>query len=156
MNTVRILQRIPRGSWLTLGFTAAVSLMLWASFSLSHNSAWVPQWVLAITLVLLLLQLATEWWASRNAPIQAPMPEHRRGRAMTAAAWLAVLLLLTWTLGSALGGAVFCCAWLRGHAAERWPVSVAIAAILGIALWLLFTALFGVGLYPGVMGPYLS
>ena len=147
----------PPGSWLTVAFAAGVALLLWASFSLSRASAWVAQWVLAITLVLLLLQLAGELLASRNALAQVQMQaaNGRRRRTVAAAAWLGLLMLLAWMLGIALGGALFCFAWLRGHAGERWPLAVAIAAVLGITLWLLFTALLGVGLYPGVLWPYL-
>jgi phosphate/sulfate permease len=132
--------------------------MLWASFKLSHSSAWVPRWVLAITLALLLLQLAAELWSARTAPARMTMQETevRRARTVAAASWLGLLLLLTWLLGSAPGGAVFCCAWLRGHAGERWSMSLVFAAVLGIALWLLFTTFLGVGLYPGVLLPYLS
>ena len=132
--------------------------MLWTSFSLSRASAWVAQWVLAITLVLLLLQLAGELLAaSRNTLAQPRMQaaNERRRRTAAAAAWLGLLMLLAWMLGIALGGGLFCFAWLRGHAGERWPLAVAIAAGLGITLWLLFTALLGVGLYPGVLWSHL-
>jgi hypothetical protein len=132
--------------------------MLWASFGLSRASAWVPQWVLAITLILLLLQLARELLAALNTSAQTRMqaPDGRRKRAVAALIWLSMLLLLTWLLGTAPGGALFCCAWLRWHASEPWPVSLAIAAGLGIALWLLFTAFLGVGLYPGALWPNLG
>jgi hypothetical protein len=147
----------PPGSWLTVAFAAGVILLLWTSFDLSRASAWVPRWVLAITLILLLLQLARELLAARNGP--APAGERsadgRRNRAWSAVAWIGLLLMFTWLLGSATGGAVFCCAWLRWHAGESRPVSLALAAGLGIALWLLFNALPGVGLYPGALWPYL-
>ena len=148
----------PPGSWLTIAFAAGVALLLWASFSLSRASAWVPQWVLAITLVLLLLQLAGELLASRSAVAQTRMQaaNGRRTRTVAAAAWLSVLLLLTWLLGTAPGGALFCCAWLRWHAGEPWPLTLGIAAGLGMVLWLLFSELLGVGLYAGVFWPYLS
>jgi hypothetical protein len=51
---------------------------------------------------------------------------------------------------------LFCCAWLRWHASEPWPVSLAIAAGLGIALWLLFTVFLGMGLYAGALWPNLG
>jgi Tripartite tricarboxylate transporter TctB family len=138
-------------------FAAGVSLMLWTSFGLSRASAWVPQWVLAITLILLLLQLARELLAAPSALAQIRMqaPDGRRKRAVAALIWLSMLLLLTWLLGTAPGGALFCCAWLRWHAGERWPLSLAIAAGLGITLWLLFTFFLGIGLYPGALWPYL-
>jgi hypothetical protein len=131
--------------------------MLWTSFDLSRASAWVPQWVLAITLVLLLLQLAGELLAARSAWVQPRLQAANvwRRRAVAAAAWLSLLMLLAWILGIALGGALFCCAWLRGHAGERWVLTLGLAAGLGIALWLLFTAFLGVGLYPGVLWSYL-
>jgi len=127
--------------------------MLWTSFGLGHTSAWVPQWVLAITLILLLFQLVRELSAARNASAQTRMPtaDGRRKRAVAALVWLGLLLLLTWLFGTAPGGALFCCAWLRWHAGEPWPVSLAIAAALGIALWLLFTVFLSVGLYPGYL-----
>ena len=40
--------------------------MLWTSFDLSRASAWVPQWVLAITLVLLLLLVHAELWFGKS------------------------------------------------------------------------------------------
>ncbi len=150
--------RIPPGSWLTIVFAAGVSLMLWTSFGLSRASAWVPRWVLAITLILLLLQLARELLAALNTAAQTRMQasDGRHKRAMAALVWLGALLLLTWLLGTAPGGALFCCAWLRWHAGEYWPLSLAIAAGLGITLWLLFTVLLGMGLYAGALWPYLS
>jgi len=148
----------PVGSWLTLALAAVVTLLLWTSFDLSRASAWVPQWVLAITLILLLLQLTRELLAARNGPARTEKrsADGRLHRAWSAAAWIGVLLLFTWLLGSAPGGAVFCCAWLRWHGGESRPMSLALAAGLGITLWLLFTALPGAGLYPGALWPYLS
>ena len=150
--------RIPPGSWLTIVFAAGVSLMLWTSFGLSRASAWVPQWVLAISLILLLLQLARELLAARNALAQTGMhaANGRRRRAVAAAAWLGLLMLLAWMLGIALGGALFCFAWLRGHAGEPWPLTLGIAAGLGMVLWLLFSELLGISLYAGLLWPYLS
>ena len=132
--------------------------MLWTSFSLSPASAWVPQWVLAITLILLLLQLACELVAAGSSLPQAGMQpaDGRRGRTVAAVAWLSLLLLLTWLLGTAPGGALFCCAWLRWHAGERWPLALGLAAGLGMVLWLLFSELLGVSLYAGVLWPHLS
>jgi len=150
--------RIPPGSWLTIVFAAWVSLMLWTSFGLSRASAWVPQWVLATTLIVLLLQLVRQLLAARNALAQTGMHavDGRRKRAVAAMAWLSVLLLLTWLLGTAPGGALFCCAWLRGHAGEPWPLTLGIAAGLGMVLWLLFSELLGISLYAGLLWPYLS
>jgi Tripartite tricarboxylate transporter TctB family len=143
----------PPGSWLTLAFAAGVTLLLWTSFDLSRASAWVPRWVLAITLILLLLRLARELLAARSAAALAGKgsADGRRNRAWRAVAWIGLLLLFTWLLGSAPGGAIFCCAWLRWHAGESWPVSLALAAGLGIAVWLLFRVVLGIGLYSGFL-----
>jgi hypothetical protein len=62
-----------------------------------------------------------------------------------------LLLVVAWLLGAAAGPAVFCLCWLHWHAGERWPPSLAIGAVLGLALWLLFSVLPGVPLYPGAM-----
>ncbi len=132
--------------------------MLWASFGLSRASSWVPQWVLGITLLLLLLQLVGELLAARSALVQTQphAVDDRRGRIVAAAAWLSLLTLLTWLIGTAAGGALFCYVWLRWHAGERWPLAVGTAAGLGIVLWVLFSLLFGVGLYAGILWTWLN
>jgi len=127
--------------------------MLWESSGLSPASSWVPQWVLAPTLFLLLLQLAGELFASRSELEHTPPSgaDGRRKRAVAAAAWLSLLSLLTWLIGTAPGGALFCCMWLRWHAGERWSLALGTAAGLGIILLVLFSTLFGVGLYAGIL-----
>jgi hypothetical protein len=146
---------MPPGSWLTLVFTTGAALALWASFSLSRASAWIPQCVLTITLLLLLLQFCSELWAAHAATSKTV--EHftpgRFGRVSVALAWIGILMLATWMFGVTLGSALFCSAWLRWHAREAWSLSLAIAAGLGLVLWLLFSVLFGVGLYQGALWP---
>ncbi|HLF32186.1 MAG TPA: hypothetical protein VI566_14320 [Xanthomonadales bacterium] len=145
------------GSGLTLAFLATASLMLWVSFDLSRTSAWIPQLVLAFTVMLLLLQLSAELLAARAAPTggETPAAGGRGARVVHALAWISLLMLASWLLGTALGSALFCFAWLRWHAGDRWLVSLAIAGGLGLVLWLLFVVLFGVGLYAGVLWPLL-
>lgn len=146
--------RLLAGSGLTLAFLALVGPMLWSAFGLSRVSGWVPLSVLSATGVLLLLQLAVELLAARRAPSRPHRPgaAARRRGAMAAAAWIGVLLLLSWLLGVVAGSALFCAAWLRWHARLRWSASLAQAAGLGFVLWLAFAQLLGTGLYAGLLG----
>lgn len=145
------------GSGLTLAFLALVAPMLWSAFGLSRVSGWVPLSVLSATLVLLLLQLAIELLAARRAPqpVARPQLAARQRRALAAVAWIGLLLLLSWLLGVVAGSALFCAAWLRWHARDRWSASLAQAAGLGLALWLVFAHLLGTGLYAGLLGQLL-
>lgn len=154
------------GSWLTLAFIALVALMLAAAAGLSRVSGWIPLIVLSATLVLLLWQLAAELLAhrsrfiSRQANPEVPCPEapgtdSQGRRASAAVAWIGLLLLLSWLSGVVAGTALFSVAWMRWHAHERWAPSLALAAGLGLALWLVFGQILGSGLYAGVLWPLL-
>lgn len=149
--------RLLAGSWLTLGFLAVVVLMLWSARGLSNVSGWIPLSVLSVTLALLSWQLASEVLAARRASQGPERPERavRRRRAVAAAAWIGLLLLLCWLLGVAVGSALFCAAWLRWHAGAGWPASLAQAAGLGLVLWLVFGQLLGTALYAGLLGQLL-
>jgi hypothetical protein len=145
---------VPPGSWFTIVFTALVLLMLWASLSLSKAAAWIPQLVLCATLVCLLLQLVNELRVAWTAFPETREPEAYgfQGRTLAAFAWLVLLLLLTWLVGIAPASAFFCLGWLRWHAGENWMVSLVLSAGLGLALWVIFSVLLAVDLYPGVLG----
>lgn len=146
---------VPPGSWLTIVFTVWVLFMLWASVGLSSASAWIPRLVLSTTMICLLLQLVSEFRATRSLlpQTQVLVAVGRGGRTVAAIAWLALLLLLTWLLGVALASALFCLAWLRWHAGECWLTSLTISAGLGLALWLIFSVLLGAALYSGALWP---
>jgi hypothetical protein len=150
------------GSWLTLAFIALVVLMLAAALGLSRVSGWIPLIVLSVTLALLLWQLAAELLTHRGRFSRAPArregsgPDARGRRALAVIAWIGLLLLLSWLLGVVAGTTLFSLAWLRLHAHERWPASLAQAAGLGLALWLVFGRILGSGLYPGVLLPLLG
>jgi hypothetical protein len=167
------------GSGLTLAFIALVALMLVAAAGLSRVSGRIPLVVLSATLVLLLWQLALEVLAARNAQVGdhvgdrgsdpsgdpgsatedgewVPFADPRDRRAAAAIAWIGLLLLLSWLAGVIAGTALFSLAWLRGHARERWASSLAQAAGLALALWLVFGPILGSGLYPGVLWPLLG
>jgi hypothetical protein len=147
MNPGGRLRAIRAESWLTLVFTLLTAAMLVASFWLSRPSAWVPRVVLCVTLPLLLWQLIREL----RSPGMDGKAEVSGARALAASAWICLLPVLAWLLGAAAGSAVFCAAWLRWHAAERWLSSLAIAAALGLSIWLLFGVFLGVELYVGII-----
>lgn len=144
-------------SWLTLTFIVAVALLWSASFGLSRVSGWIPLSVLSATLVLLLWQLVTELLAARPEQPHSQHPETalRSRRAAAAAAWIGLLLLVSWLLGVVAGSALFCLAWLRWHARAAWTPSLLQAAGLGLALWLVFARFLGTGLYAGLLWPLL-
>ncbi|MGH6630007.1 MAG: hypothetical protein ACREB3_09780 [Burkholderiales bacterium] len=140
---------------MTLAFAILVLLMLWVSFDLSRASAWIPRIVLSFTFIVLLLQSSVELWGPQLAPREGELANEsgRTARAFAAMAWISLLLLAAWLLGVALGSALFCAAWLRWHAGERWLLSLVMATAVAGVLWLLFSALPGAGLYPGVLWP---
>ncbi len=159
---MKSLLRTVSGSGLTLLFIALVVLMLAAALGLSRVSGWIPLIVLSLTLALLLWQLAAELLARRGGLGSAPErregagPDARGRRALAVIAWIGLLLLLSWLAGVVAGTTLFSIAWLRWHARERWPASLAQAAGLGLALWLVFGRILGSGLYPGVLLPLLG
>lgn len=140
-----------RGRWLTLLFMAAAGAMLWSSFGLSRVSGWIPRSVLAATLLLLCWQFLRDRRATASAPGHSAESARRGARERAAALWIGGLLLSAGLLGPVPGSALFCLAWLRWHAGERWPASLSFAAAFGIALWLVFVVLLGADLYPGLL-----
>ena len=72
-------------------------------------------------------------------------------REWVALAWIGCLLLATWLLGLVVSGTLFCFAWLRWHAGERWAFSAVFAAVLGVALWVVFSLLLGADVYAGLL-----
>ncbi|MDX1381029.1 MAG: tripartite tricarboxylate transporter TctB family protein [Xanthomonadales bacterium] len=141
---------------LTLAFIVLAGGMLWSTVGLSRVSGWIPQVVLAATLALLLLQSVLDW---RAAAIPDPAPgasADRRRREWAAAGWIGSLLLAAWLLGVVIGGALFCCAWLRWHAGERWRTAAVFGTALGLALWLVFGVLLRSALYPGLLSRILA
>lgn len=141
------------GRWLTLLFLLWVGALLVASLGLSRVSGWIPQAVLVVTGALLLWQSVLDL---RRAPgPEEPSPAvtapRRRGE-RAAVAWITALLLAVWLAGLVAGSALFCLAWMRWHAGERWFASLALAALVGLALWLVFGRLLGSALPGGLLG----
>jgi hypothetical protein len=141
---------------LTLAFIVLAGAMLWSTFGLSRVSGWIPQVVAAATLALLLLQLALDWRAAATPGAGTDTVAGRRRREWAAIGWISSLLLAAWLLGVVCGSALFCFAWLRWHAGERWGLCALFAAALGLALWLVFGVLLRAELYAGLPGRLLA
>lgn len=137
--------------WLTLVFIVVAGAMLWATFGLSRISGWIPQAVLVATLVFLLGQAALDWRSTAEPGARRDEAVRLR-REQAALLWISGLLLSAWLLGVIAGSALFCFAWLRWHAAERWLTSFAFAVVFGAVLWAVFALLLGAVLYPGLLG----
>jgi hypothetical protein len=141
---------------LTLAFIGLSGAMLWSTLGLSRVSGWIPQVVLAATLALLLLQFGLDWRAAAAPAVHPDDSGQRRRREWAAAAWIGSLLLAAWLLGVVFGCALFCFAWLRWHAGERRRLCALFAAVLGLALWLVFGVLLRAELYPGLLWRVLA
>jgi hypothetical protein len=146
------------GRWLTLLFLVLAGLMLWQSFGLSRVSGWIPRSVLLATCLLLVAQGVLDL---RRATSGSRVPEAaggqaRVGRERAAVAWIVALLGAAWLLGVIGGSALFCLAWMRWHAGERWPAALALAVGVAATLWLVFGRLPGPGLYSGLVGGLIA
>jgi len=139
--------------WLTLCFLLLVGLMLWSAFGLSRVSGGIPRIVLAATCLLLVLQFLLD--LRRADPRPAEDLSGRGARERAAVAWILALLFGSWLAGVVAGSSLFCLAWMRWHARERWPLALGLAVAVGGLLWLVFGRLPGPGLYPGLIGGLL-
>jgi hypothetical protein len=63
--------------------------------------------------------------------------------------WVVGLALAVLGLGTVVGSAVFCLAYLRVHARESWASSVAVALTLSVVVYLVFDVLLGAQLHRG-------
>lgn len=144
--------RFVRRSWDTIVVAIVVATWLAASRDLGRVAAWIPRIVLGITLALVAVQLVLEFREIR--PDTDPwtrdrLPPLRRGGPLVVVLWILALMIATLVFGTAPGSAVFCAAYLRWHAGERWVTSTAVGAALGTIVWLIFDRLLGAALYPG-------
>ena len=152
-----IQQRIRAGSWITMTLIVVTSVFLCSSLTLGRVSAWIPQVILSATLVLLLLQLAHELFGSKRFVLSGRVGGNSGLNPMLPALiWIVTMLLLVWLLGVTLGAALFCLAYLRWYASERWRVSMAFALGLGLGVQLLFGTLMQISLYPGFLLPFFN
>ena len=124
--------------WLTPLFLLLVLAALASSFELGAVSGWIPRIVLVLTGGLLSWQLLLDL---RRPPDPAPNIEsktkRRRGEA-AAAGWILALIAAVWLMGLVAGSALFCLAWMRWHAGERWPMALGLASGVAVMLWLVF------------------
>jgi hypothetical protein len=145
---------------MTIMFIVAASVLFCASFWLSQASAWIPQAILSVTLFLLVVQLALELTSYRQTILavdsadKAGNQDHETTTRSSALkitfTWIGALLIAVWMFGVVIGVILFCLTYLHWHAAERWPVSIAFALSLGLAIQLIFGTFLKVMLYPGI------
>ena len=149
----------------TLLLTLIVILLLVDSTDLSRLARWIPQVTLAATLLLLILQVLKQTHftpgdpapARRNKTGSEEDYEPRAGKRQTLWAILRISVLAPsiWLLGLSAGSAVFCLLHLRWQADESWKFSLIFSAILGLSMYLVFTGILRIPLYPGVIARIL-
>ena len=142
-------------SGMTIVLIAICCLFLWSSFGLSRVSAWIPQWVLCISLVFLILQLASEISSQKPPSSPAESPGMGTYSMFSALMWIGMMLVLVWLLGITIGAALFCFSYLRWHARERWSLCIWFALALGWGVYLFFEALMQMTLYRGMLPNFL-
>lgn len=142
---------------MTIALIVVTSVFLCSSLTLGRVSAWIPQLILSATLVLLLLQLARELFGSKQTVLPGRVVDSSELKPMLPALiWILTMLLMVWLWGIALGAALFCLAYLRWHAGERWWVSLVFALGLGLGVQLLFGTFMQIPLYPGFLLPIFN
>ena len=142
-----------KNSAVTVVLIILTCVFLWSSLGLSRLSAWIPQLVLATTLLVLLFQLAHEIRSSK----QSEMTGDGAGLAavLQVMAWIALMLVLVWLTGVSIGAALFCLLYMRFYAGEQWWISAGLAVVLGAGVQLFFGSLMQVPLYQGIVLPIL-
>jgi hypothetical protein len=152
------------GTWLAWVFAAFTVFLLWQSLGLSPVASLIPRIVLALSLLLLVLEIALELKArgARGAGIEgtrnglglSPSGAGRPGTALEppwrVILWIAVLPVSTWLFGVIIGGALFCMLFLRWRSRESWLYSLTVSVVLGLVLQVLFSWVFQSGLYQGL------
>jgi len=159
MTGLADLWRHARQSVVTLGLALVVVGLLANSYSLSRIAGWIPRSVLAVTLGLIVIQLALDVRARmRNA--RSTLPAGLRPDAVTplrvgsvaealAVMWVGGALLALLLFGMTAGSALFAIAFLRGYAGETWQSSGVFALALAVCVQLVFGTLLQATLYPG-------
>ena len=89
---------------ITLVLLAVTAGFLWSSLSVGQTASWIPQWVLAATSLVLLLQLAADIRDHFSRPDDQSLPGAADGQsAWPALLWLGLMLLALWLLGVSSG-----------------------------------------------------
>lgn len=153
--------RLSQETGMTLALALAVSWFLKESTTLSRVATLIPKAVLVVTLMLLAVQLVLDLRldftasarpgkrgvpaAERSGIRPGPVPPSR------AVAWIAMLPLVIWLLGSAAGAALFCLIFMRAFASESWTFSLAYALVVGFGIFLLSWSLPGSAVHVGII-----
>ena len=121
----------------TLCLAGAMTWLLVETRDLGSAARFVPQVVIALTLVLLVaegLRQAAVMVRERRSSIRGEGIELREWRAI---AWVAAIVLLITLLGAAAGAAATMLAYLRLQARVSWPSSLLCGAAVALGLELM-------------------
>lgn len=169
MNRRSAVLQFLRRSWDTVTLAGLLTAFLIASLSLGRGAAWIPRIVLVIALALTIVQLVIEARAQFGRPrrdvSRLPLAEAptvvadqgaqarsaRSTHPVEAAIWIIGLMLAMLLFGTSPGSALFCLAYLRWHAHEEWLPSIALAALLGVGIQLVFGVLMNARLHGGLL-----
>jgi hypothetical protein len=142
-----------RRDYLDLGFTllllAVISWTTWEARGWDARSKLFP-WAAGIPLlVLLLMQVVKQVRvvATATAPGSNPGAEsgdsgRARRRILQIVGWILGFAAMIWAVGFAIGGTLTSLLYLKTAARERWPISLAITAGIGLFFWLLINRLY--------------
>jgi hypothetical protein len=141
-----------RRDYVDLGFTllliALISWTTWEARGWDLRAKLFP-WAAGIpVLALLLFQLAKQirGMAVASAPLrpgehESVDPDVARKRTLQIIGWILGFAAMIWAVGFAIGGTVSSLVYLKATARERWPISLAITAGIGVFFWLLINHL---------------
>ena len=83
-------------------------------------------------------------------------PGEPRGGEASAFGWMGGMLATALLLGFAVGGPLFAFVYIRFHGRRPWPVALAVAAGLGLAVVVVFDWAFGAPLWRGQLWVWLG
>jgi len=149
-----------RPSVLTLAITILACLFLADSVTLSKMARFTPQATLAVTLLLLILRLLTEFRSDQ--PINGSAEESEKTGKNSAKPdidgittakiilRIGAILPMVWLFGMSAGASIFCLAYLRWQSEESWKFSIISSCALGMILYWGFKHSLHISLYPGI------
>jgi len=159
VNGLASLWRLARRSGVTLALALVVVGLLAASYSLSRIAGWIPRSALAVTLVLIVIQLGLDVRERMRDARSTPPPGLHTDTVTllrlvsvteaVAILWVGGVLLALLLLGMTAGSALFAFAFLRVYAGENWRTSGIFALGLAGSVQLVFGTVLQANLYPG-------
>jgi hypothetical protein len=82
---------------------------------------------------------------------ESGIPADRRSHTWLVILWISILPLITWLFGVIAGTSLFCLLFMKWYALESWKVSLVYALSLGFVLQLIFSIIFKITLYGGLI-----